>query len=293
MLAQATIEGRAHELERLIAAKIAANQLTLPSAPGMALKVLQALRNPNFSLTEAAAIIERDPMLTAQIMRITNSAAFATREPVRSVASGVSRLGTMKLRTVLIEASARKVFESRDKRIAEAIKGLWEHSIAVALLARDVIVRARGVEPEFGYLGGLMHDIGKPVVAGMLLDTEKQVVGTRSGATWLDPADWIGIVQRVHRKVGVALAKKWDMPEPVTNGIRDCDAYDQQDKACVANAVRLANALAKQAGLYVGEVSPDEIKSHIEAGCALLQIDGDAATALGEGIKARVQELLQ
>jgi hypothetical protein len=83
------------------------------------------------------------------------------------------------------------------------------------------------------------------------------------------------------------------MPEPVTNGIRDCDAYDQQDKACVANAVRLANALAKQAGLYVGEVSSDEIKSHIETGCALLQIDGDAAAALAEGIKARVQELLQ
>src|SRR6185503_16437383 len=96
-----------------------------------------------------------------------------------SVLQAVTRFVVQKLRTFLIEASARKVFESRDARIAEASRGVWEHSLAVAIMARDVAAFANCGAPEFGYLGGLLHDVGKPIVAAMLLEAEKSILAVK------------------------------------------------------------------------------------------------------------------
>jgi HD-like signal output (HDOD) protein len=63
-------------------------------------------------------VIEQDPVLAAGLIRLANSAAFATREPVRSVLSSVTKMGIAKLKTFLFEASANQLFESRDERIA-------------------------------------------------------------------------------------------------------------------------------------------------------------------------------
>ena len=215
-------QGRlATELEKIVTKRIASDQLILPAIPAVALKCLNLTKDPDFSLKDAAAIIERDPILTAQIIRLANSAAMATRDPAQSVLAAVTRMGLQKLRTFLIESSARQVFESRDPRIVEASRGVWEHSVAVAMVGREVVASSKNGSPDFGYLAGLLHDVGKPIVAAMLLEAEKAILGAKATATWIDSSEWIGVVQRAHRHVGVALAEKWEMPEPVCRGIRD------------------------------------------------------------------------
>ena len=101
--------------------KIAADQLVLPSLPATALKCLNLLKNPDFSLKEASALIERDPILTAQILKLANSAGMASRDPAQSALQAVTRFGIQKLKSFLIESSARKVFESRYADVAFAL----------------------------------------------------------------------------------------------------------------------------------------------------------------------------
>jgi len=168
----ASYDKLAEQMEKIVLNRIGNDQLVLPPMPAVALKCLSLLKNPDFSLKEAASLIERDPILTALMLRVANSAAMATRDPVQSVLQAVTRFGMQKLRMFLIEASARKVFESRDTRIVEAARGVWEHSLAVAMLARDVVAFSNSGSPDFGYLGGLLHDIGKPIVAAMLLEAD-------------------------------------------------------------------------------------------------------------------------
>lgn len=282
----------AAELEKIVTKRIAADQLVLPAIPAVALKCLNLIKDPDFSLKEAASIIERDPMLTAQILRLANSAAMATRDPAQSVLQAVTRMGIQKLRTFLVESSARKVFESRDPRIVEASRGVWEHSVAVAMLGRDVVAFSNSGSPDFGYLGGLLHDVGKPIVAAMLLEAEKAILGAKSSATWIGSGEWIGVVQRVHRQVGVALAEKWEMPEPVCRGIRDCQDYDNSDRLSIANAVRFANALAKQQGIYVGDVVTEDIDALVMIGRSLLGLDEETVSRLTTGLRDKVKEQL-
>jgi len=280
----------AEQLEKIVIKKIAADQLILPSLPATALKCLNLLKNPDFSLKEASALIERDPMLTAQILKLANSAGMASRDPCQSALQAVTRFGIQKLKSFLIESSARKVFESRDARIAEASRGMWEHSLAVAIMARDVVTFANCGGPEFGYLGGLLHDVGKPIVAAMLLEAEKSILAVKPNMVWITSAEWIGIIQRIHRQVGVALAKKWEMPDAVCRSIKDCEEYDNADRLSTANAVRFSNAVAKQQGIYVGDVNADDNDALVMIGQSLLGLDTAVVTRLSEGLKAKVKE---
>src|SRR6185369_1230031 len=160
----------AAQLEKIVTRRVEQDQLVVPPLAAVALRCVSLLKNPDFPFREAAAIIEKDPIVTARLLRYVNSAATAAREPIRSVLNAVTRLGAQRLRNFLVEISAHRLFESHDPRITESCRGVWEHSLAVASLARDVAIVANCGDPDSAYMSGLLHDIGKPIVAGLLLE---------------------------------------------------------------------------------------------------------------------------
>lgn len=279
------------QVEEVVLRRIAADEIALPPLPQMAARCLTLLNGPSFSLAEVSRLIETDPILAAQVVRLANVASRAPVTPIRSIAECVSRIGSNELRLFLIETSARKTFESLDRDISRMCRGLWEHSLAVALLARDLLRQARVDRPDTGYLGGLLHDIGKPVTATMLLDAETRLRGKRT-RNWFPPATWGALIASIHRTVGVALAVKWGLPESIGRSIRDAADYDSTEPHTEANAVRLANALAKREGIYVGDVDDEEIKSQIFVGRALFAVDDEQLQYLTRYLKERVSERL-
>ena len=272
------------QLEAIVGRRIANDQLVLPPLPAAAVKCLSLLKNPNFSLREAAAIIETDPILAARLLKLANSAAYGGRDSAKTISNAVTRLGLQKLRAFLVEASAGKVFESNDRRIAEASKTLWTHSVAVAVVARDATALCGGGDPELAYLGGLLHDVGKPVVATMLLDAERAMVEAKKQALWINGTDWVAVVQKIHRRVGVALCERWEMPAPVRNAVRDCEEYDNADRLSVANVVRFANAVVKQRDIYVGPVNAEDNDAMVMIGRSLLNLDDEMVERATAGL---------
>lgn len=277
------------QVEEAVLRRIAADDLDLPPLPAVAARCLALLNAPDFSLADVARLIESDPILAAQVIRLANAAIRAPVAPIRSIAEGVSRMGAADLRLFLIETAARRTFESNDPDIARICRGLWEHSLAVAVMARDLLRHAKAARPDAGYLGGLLHDIGKPVTATMLLDAETRLRGKRT-QSWFPPETWNTLVSRIHRTVGVALAAKWSLPDEIVRSIRDAADYDSTDPHSQANAVRLANALAKREGLYVGAVDSEEMEAQIFVGRALFNVDEDQLTYLTRYLKERISE---
>jgi hypothetical protein len=78
------------------------------------------------------------------------------------------------------------------------------------------------------------------------------------------------VVQSGHRPVGVALARKWHLPDAVVGIVANCTAYDEANRCSVVNCVRLANALAKEAGLYVGPLAAPSVIDVLRAGQVVL-----------------------
>ncbi|MFO0600756.1 MAG: HDOD domain-containing protein [Myxococcaceae bacterium] len=280
----------AQEAQTILEKRIADNSLNLPPPPQVVMKTMALLRESQFQPKEAAALIERDAVLAARVIRAAN-AVGSNGEKVRSLPQAVTRLGPERLKTALVESSANRLFESRDQRIVDATKGLWEHALGVAMLSRDVAALCGIAETEAAYLAGLLHDIGKPVVAWLLLEAEKSVVGTRTNV-WIEPDVWVEVINRVHRPVGVALAQKWGLPESISAAIADCNEYNGNDRLSVPNCVRFANALTKKEALYVGKFDASDIDALVMIGRSLLGIDDSVLARLSSGLSDRVRMLM-
>jgi putative nucleotidyltransferase with HDIG domain len=281
----------ADQVRSIVLERVESDDLILPAMPQVVAKCLALLDDPDLALADVARLIETDPIVAARIVRLANVAARAPVSPIRSLLDCVNRLGLADLRTFLLETAARRVFESADRQIGEICHGLWEHSLAVALLSRDLLKQAKGKRPEEGYLAGLLHDIGKPVMAAMLLAAEMRLRGTRT-QSWFNPATWLRLISEGHRRIGVALAEKWALPDGVRIAIHNCAEYDPGEPCSTANAVRLANALAKSKGVYVGETDAAEVDTLVFVGRTLFGLDEAylkyVTTYLGERVKERL-----
>ena len=281
----------ADRIQAAVLKRIELDDLVLPTMPVVVSKCLALLDNPDLSLRDVAQVIETDPLIAARIVRLANVAARAPSAPIRSITDCVTRLGASELQIFLIESAARQMFESTDRHIAQLCRGLWAHSLAVAILTRDLIRGARSGRADEGYLAGLLHDVGKPVVATMLLDSEKRLRGTQT-RNWIMPAAWLRIISASHRRIGVALATKWQLPDVVRNSIRDGGHYERGEPHALVNAVRLANAITKLEGVYVGAMDEDETATSVATGRELFGVDDGQLKYLTTYLKERVNERL-
>ena len=279
------------ELKALVLRRIANDDLVLPAMPMVGVKALQVLRSPNGSLHSAAQVLENDPLLSARILRIANSAAYATRESAISVTQAVARLGTRTMESVLVEASAQGVFASKNREINAACQRLWEHSLATGLLARDLAILVFGLAgqdfSQAAFLAGLLHDIGKPVLAAVMLETEKKHHGPPSFVTM---EVWLDLIEGAHRTVGLLVAAKWEMPALVRKGMTDLGHFDEEEPHSMRNFVRLANVLVKRAGIYTGRPVGENLEPAVAAGCELLSVDRARVEASMLGLAERVKE---
>lgn len=282
------------KLIQLLMKRLEADRLTLPTMPGIAAECLQVLRDPVQTFASVADVVSRDPHLASRVLKLANSAAFQRRTPAATIEQAVSRIGTEGLTAALVEFSLHEVFVSRNNQIRSAFRGMWEHSLAVALLSKDIAAAyGRGeIDPNTAYLGGLLHDVGKPVVASFLLEAEKMMDPDTAKSEWLTESVWKKVIDHAHRSVGQALARRWELAEEVSQVIASVDKYTTEKPRSTINVVRLANALAKREGLYVGKPKESEIHDAIGAGRTLLGLTDQDLVRVCNNLYGRVGTLV-
>jgi putative nucleotidyltransferase with HDIG domain len=278
----------AQQLTDIVLKRLQEDRLVIPTLPAAAQKCLELLRDPNANLRNLGRHLELDPVLAARVLRLASSAGMGGGQAITSVEQAVTRVGAQKLKTLLVDASARRLFESRDPRISEAFRQLWEHSLAVALLARDVAALCGAQDTDTAYLAGLLHDIGKPVLASMMLEAERMIVGNRPGA-WIDAGVWLASIQSTHRRVGQAIAESWKLPPAVCKVIADSGDYEAADRKSAVNAVCFANALAKVHGYRSGAAEDEEANTLVMIGRSLLGIDDEPVKLLVTNLRDRLR----
>lgn len=278
----------ASEIERIVLERIAANRLILPAMPTVPQRCLEILRDPDFNVRKLVKEIESEPVLALLIVRAANSASYGGGRGNASQAldQAVTRIGARQLKLLITEFAVNELFDSSNRQLKEANRKVWEHSLVVALLARDISALIGNVEPDSCYLAGLLHDIGKPVLGAMMLEIDRRLGRATPG--WIDVAGWTHIIESCHRKVGVAVATEWKLPESITSAIRDCSDYDGADRTSVANIVRLANALAKREGYITGPIDTADIEAMIMVGMSMLGGDNSVVDRLVNNVRSRL-----
>jgi len=282
-------EKLAIELEKILLKRVTAGKLGLPSM-ATAGRCLEILRDPDYKTSKLVEAIETEPLLTLRIIAEANSAALNPGVRISTLDPAVARIGAQRLKAIFVEHAAEEVFRSSDRKLADANKKVWEHSIAVAILARDIASVINNPEPDACYVAGLLHDIGKPVVGATLLSIDQK---TRAQQKWLDLPLWLEVIELTHRKVAVAVATEWRMPADVISAIRDCSDYDSSNRNSIANVVRLANAVAKREGYITHAIDVDDVEAMIMVGTSMLGADNTLLQKLGSTLRQRFPQGMQ
>ncbi len=188
----------------------------LPTMPSLYRELVKRLDAPQTTLDEIADVVERDPGMTAQILRLVNSAFFGLG---RKIASPFDAIGFLGVETIKSLVLSLHIFDQyADARIGGvSIDELWRHSVAVAGKARLIgqAERLRLMESNEAFAAGLLHDIGQIVLA---CNYPKEYAAARRLAdegTHLLPEVEQQVFGCNHADVGGYLLGLWGLPAPV------------------------------------------------------------------------------
>jgi len=153
---------------RLGRGDIQAQLARCPSLPslGSINKALQGLLLTEQRYTaQIAEIIRRDPSLTSRLLRLVNSVYFGLTTPVKSIEEAVFYLGVRQIRQLAMVTPVIEDFQRLTRQCQFPWREFWQHCIGSALLTREVTANVPGPTEDSDYVAGLVHDIGKIVMA--------------------------------------------------------------------------------------------------------------------------------
>lgn len=182
----------------------------LPAPPKDAIRIVQACSNSGIDAQDLAAIVANDPVLTAELLRVANSAFFGLVSQVRSVTRAVTVLGHRALRNLVLCISMR------DALCSDSIPGFdidvyWEDALRRAVSARSLAALA-GLDADECFTAGLLQDFGLLVMLYLMPDQVKHWDTLAKATPEERRALEIELFHTTHDEVGLTLAKSWDLP---------------------------------------------------------------------------------
>ncbi|HWL16285.1 MAG TPA: HDOD domain-containing protein [Opitutus sp.] len=223
--------------------------------------------------SQIAEIIRRDPSLAARLLRMVNSVYFGLSTRINNIEEAVFFLGLRQIRELSMATPVIEELE-RLQRNSHAVlpwKDLWSHSIATAIVTRDILASTSlQIDDDTDYLIGLLHNVGKVVMATAFPD-ELQKLMTMPART---PAEFCKFERELigwdHGQIGAHYLSRHQLSDEIVSAVR----YHNNPAAApqhqlFAAAVQVADHLVRHAGITGGF----EPVAHIEHDSWLL-LDG-------------------
>jgi putative nucleotidyltransferase with HDIG domain len=220
------LAGSEGEVRRRKAGLLAILSEGLPTMPSHLFQLNAMLGASPVDLKQVSTLIRSDPSLTAQLLRLCNSALFnlrrrVTRVEEAAILMGIERLRNLAFTCYLIQLSCEQL-------PGEQVEMFWTHSLIVAMLSERVARRLNLEECDQAYLGGLLHDVGKLPL--LMVAAEEDT----AAAVWLkgDSAESLGLEREYfgldHCEVGRWLGINWNFDQVLVEVI---ESHHQPERA--------------------------------------------------------------
>jgi putative nucleotidyltransferase with HDIG domain len=202
----------------ILSSTIVNNVNSLPQFPENILLVQKLIGDPKSDMADIARQISMDPALTADLLKIVNSAQYMLSKKVDSISEAVKLVGIRGIKNLLYSYGTQKVLgdETADKKL------LWDHSYKTAFYAYNLIKNFKKDHNLLDdvYVGGILHDMGKIIFSNVhpeLLTKIKEFCAEKGlpVATFEDLAAGMN-----HAEIGALIAEKWNFPEGLVFAIR-------------------------------------------------------------------------
>lgn len=190
----------------------------VPRLPSVIPKLLRSLRDPDSSSKDYVAIVNKDPAMSAAVLKLANSVYFNPQgKAIDEIDRAIVKLGIKGLRSVLSAAVMQPIIQRQSPYFSQTGQRLWTHSLNCAV-ACEIIAQARGLDRYKAYLMGLVHDVGKITLFSELCKQFKlnETAELPGNSAFAPP------MKKVSTHLSYLIAKDWELPEEI------CKALSQQ-----------------------------------------------------------------
>jgi putative nucleotidyltransferase with HDIG domain len=227
---------------------IMAQVRSFPGLPATAVKLMPLLQSPDSSAAQIEDILKYDPGLTANVLKLTNSAYFGLPSQVSSVRQATMLLGWKRLLQLVMTMCMSVLMKKPLPGYGLSRGELWRHSVAVSVAA-DILVTSLSItDADEVFTAALLHDIGKLVLSEYVqedMGSIEQMVG--KGISF-EVAEFV-VLGTNHAHIGARILQNWSLPQELVNAVNWHHDPDQCDHYCLLiDVVHVANILGWMIG---------------------------------------------
>lgn len=200
----------------------------IPTLPTIVLELNQHLQDPETSIGKVSETIEKDQAMALKILKLVNSAFYGFKSRISDVKNAVVLLGYNAVRNAIVSVSVINALPKSLVFQDFEMRDFWKHSLAVAVTSKSIAQKAGAESPDNCFVGGLLHDVGKVIMAQYLQDLfvkvwarmQKEYLPFHAAEQQELPVD--------HCTIGAHLAGRWQLPRGLIDAISWHHAFQPQ-----------------------------------------------------------------
>jgi len=275
-----------HEIEffRGLCSELCKGDVNLPTLPDIALRIKKVLSDPDCSSDKVCRVISAEPVVTASLIKLANSAAFApSAQPVTALKPAITRVGYDVARNTAVSVAIKNTFDpSKAKNLSRHLKQLWKHSLKVAAIAYVLPNKPKHISPDEAMLAGLVHDIGKFYIL-MRADSHPTL--------FEDKAILDELTTLWHAGIGKVILETWGFTEEIIHATDDHEIINDKSHraANLTDVVIVSNLLS-----HIGKSSPySEVDYSALPSFQRLRLDAEHIAKIMTQSKAQINSMIQ
>ncbi len=257
----------------------------LSTLPNVILRILEVMNNPMADARDVEKEIMEDPIITAKVLKVANSAYYGAGRDISNISQAVVLMGFAEVQNVALSVSifnrfagGTKMFEQRD---------FWEHCFMTAC-ASDALQHRINAQTNDGFVAGLLHDIGRIVLDQHFPDEFREIVslGQMEGISLLEAER--KILGVTHCDIGYWVTENWNLPSMLTDSILFHHApFSCRESYVLTSIVHVADSITKALGGYMkGDFAPSPKE---ESAFRLLNLEGEKVMDLADLICQKME----
>ncbi|MEO6422184.1 MAG: HDOD domain-containing protein [Candidatus Nitrotoga sp.] len=214
----------------------------LPALPEVVLDLMNYLQRSEVDVGQVAYRIEREPALTAKLLRVANSSFYGLQRQVGTIPDALTVLGLRAAHTLIIGAAVVTHFQTvivagYDQR------AFWLHSVGTAICAR-ALARELGYNMENAFTAGLLHDIGRLILAARFPENYRNVMAYRAEHDCYPIEAEQEILGFDHTQIGATLAVRWKFPAEIALAIANLINPMEMPTNSLVDLIHVADIMA-------------------------------------------------
>lgn len=231
---------------------IMASVKSFPAMPGASAKLLPLLNKPDTSMSEVEEVIRYDPGLTANILKLINSAYFGLPNKVGSVKQAIMMLGSKRIIQLVMSSGVQSIMKKGVVGYDLPPGDLWRHSVAVSIGAEALVKELKTENADVVFTAALLHDVGKLILGEYVQDELVSIESTASDEVPFEKAE-DAVIGTNHAKIGAAILEKWSFPDEIVTAVRSHHTPgDMNQPNNLTDIVHVADILSLMVGIGVG-----------------------------------------